>query len=64
MSPSLVPSIAPSSSAPTLTGILTTIAGTGSLGYMGDNGAATLAKLHSPFGVGLDSSGRVASLQA
>ena len=58
-----MPSIAPSSSEPTLSGTLTTIAGTGSLGYTGDNGAATLAKLYSPFGVGLDTSGRVASLR-
>jgi len=39
------------------TGIITTIAGTGSGGYSGDGGAATSAKLYYPEGVGLDSSG-------
>ena len=39
------------------TGIITTIAGTGSNGYFGDGGAATSAKLNLPSGVTLDSSG-------
>ena len=39
------------------TGIITTIAGTGTAGYSGDNGEATSAKLFSPAGVALDSSG-------
>ena len=34
--------------------IITTMAGTNSAGYSGDGGAATLAKLSSPGGVGLD----------
>ena len=40
------------------TGIITTIAGTGSAGYSGDNGAATSATLYDPRGVALDASGR------
>ena len=39
------------------TGIITTIAGTGSGSYSGDNGAATSATLNYPFGVALDASG-------
>ena len=41
------------------TGIISTIAGTGSTTYSGDNGAATSATLNSPFGVALDASGRI-----
>ena len=41
------------------TGIITTIAGTGTSSYSGDNGAATSATLYSPYGVVLDSSGRI-----
>ena len=40
------------------TGIIITIAGTGTAGYSGDNGAATSATLYNPFGVAIDSSGR------
>ena len=41
------------------TGIITTIAGTGSTSYSGDNGAATSATLYSPYGVAVDASGRI-----
>ena len=41
------------------TGIITTIAGTGSADYSGDNGAATSATLNGPCGVALDASGRI-----
>ncbi len=41
----------------TSTGIITTIAGTGTSSYSGDNGAATSAALQSPNGLALDSSG-------
>ena len=41
------------------TGIITTIAGTGSTSYSGDNGAATSATLNAPYGVALDASGRI-----
>ena len=40
------------------TGIITTIAGTGSTSYSGDNGQATSATLKYPYGVAVDSSGR------
>ncbi len=39
------------------TGIITTIAGTGTSSYSGDSGQATSASLYIPVGVGLDSSG-------
>ena len=39
------------------TGIITTITGTGTSSYSGDNGAATAAELNNPAGVALDSSG-------
>ena len=41
------------------TGIITTIAGTGSTGYSGDNIEATSAALKYPYGVALDASGRI-----
>ena len=40
-------------------GIITTIAGTGTGSYSGDNGAATAAALNAPSGVALDASGRI-----
>jgi sugar lactone lactonase YvrE len=36
-----------------------TVAGTGASGYSGDNGKSTSAKLNSPYGVALDSSGDI-----
>ena len=41
------------------TGIITTIAGTGSTSYSGDDGAATSATLRNPTGVAVDASGRI-----
>ena len=41
------------------TGIISTIAGTGTGSYSGDNGAATSATLSYPYGVGLDTAGNV-----
>ena len=41
------------------TGIITTIAGTGTGSYTGDNGAATSATLKYPSGVAVDASGRI-----
>jgi uncharacterized protein (TIGR03437 family) len=38
------------------TGILTTVAGNGTLGYSGDNGPATDAQLASPYGLAVDRS--------
>ena len=40
------------------TGIITTIAGTGTSSYSGDGGAATSATFKNPMGVAIDSSGR------
>ena len=42
--------------------IISTIAGTGTGSYSGDNGAATSAALYSPIGVAVDGSGRILSL--
>ena len=39
--------------------IISTIAGTGSTTYSGDNGAATSATLYWPHGVAVDASGRI-----
>ena len=41
------------------TGIITTIAGNGTAGYLGDNGAASSAELNLPAGVALDSTGNL-----
>ena len=41
------------------TGNITTIAGTGTSSYSGDNGAATSATLYDPSGVAVDASGRI-----
>lgn len=40
-------------------GIITTIAGTGVMGFSGDGGQATLAKLSGPVGVTVDASGNI-----
>jgi len=40
------------------TGIITTIAGTGTESYSGDNGQATSATLNFPWGVSIDASGK------
>lgn len=40
-------------------GVITTIAGTGTPGFSGDGGAATSAKLYQPFSVAVDASGNV-----
>jgi trimeric autotransporter adhesin len=41
------------------TGIISTIAGNGTAGYIGNGGPATSAELHSPVGVALDGAGDV-----
>jgi sugar lactone lactonase YvrE len=40
-------------------GTITTIAGNGTAGYSGDNGAATSATLHTPYGLNIDGSGNL-----
>jgi uncharacterized protein (TIGR03437 family) len=40
-------------------GVLTTIAGTGALGFSGDNGPATSAELYSPRGLAVDAAGNL-----
>jgi hypothetical protein len=40
-------------------GIISTIAGTGTAGYSGDDGAATSARLSAPYSVTFDSSGNI-----
>ena len=41
------------------TGIISTIAGTGTTSHSGDNGAATSAAIQAPSGVAVDASGRI-----
>jgi sugar lactone lactonase YvrE len=41
------------------TGIITTVAGTGTAGFSGDGGQATAARLNEPYGLCLDPSGRL-----
>ena len=40
-------------------GVITTVAGTGTAGYSGDNGPATSAELNLPYGLAVDSSGNL-----
>ncbi len=40
-------------------GIITTIAGTGVVGYLGDGGLATNARLHHPIGIAVDPAGNI-----
>ena len=40
-------------------GIISTVAGTGVMGFSGDGGPATAAQLHEPYGVGVDSLGNI-----
>ena len=42
-----------------LNGVITTVAGSGTEGYSGDNGPATNAQLYSPLGVAVDSAGNL-----
>jgi sugar lactone lactonase YvrE len=41
------------------TGVISTLAGNGTIGYSGDGGAATSAQFYNPLGVAVDSSGNV-----
>ncbi len=40
-------------------GVITTVAGNGTVGYSGDNGPATSAQLYYPMGVAVDSAGNI-----
>ena len=40
-------------------GVITTVAGNGKFGFSGDNGPATSAQLHSPWGITVDSAGNL-----
>ena len=40
-------------------GIITTVAGTGTFGYSGDGGPAVQARLRNPWGIGVDASGKL-----
>jgi hypothetical protein len=42
-----------------VTGVITTIAGSGVVGYAGDSGPATEARLHSPEHIAIDAAGKV-----
>ncbi len=53
-SPSYYPSLSPS-----VVFIISTIAGTGTVGYGGDEGDATSAILRYPYCIALDSAGRI-----
>ncbi len=44
---------------PGTSGVITTVAGTGSLGFSGDNGPATKATFNAPNGVAVDASGNI-----
>ncbi len=57
----MIPTFTPSSSYPSLSpsiGIITTIAGTGTASYSGDNGQATAATMNNPGGVCVDTAGK------
>ncbi len=59
----MIPTFIPSTSTPTTSkpspsiGTITTIAGTGTATYSGDNGQATSAGLYIPYGVSVDAAG-------
>ncbi len=54
VSPTSYPSLSPHSIS-----VISTIAGTGTGSYSGDNGQATSAAINSPHGIAIDSSGNV-----
>jgi len=54
--PTQLPSVYPSLS-PSAVFFVSTVAGTGSASYSGDNGQATSATLNLPYGVALDAAG-------
>ena len=56
--PSIQPTYFPSLS-PHSISVISTIAGTGTASYSGDNGPATSAAMNSPHGVAIDASGNV-----
>ncbi len=63
MAPTVIPTVVPPTSQPTFSphsiSIKSTIAGTGTASYSGDNGLATAADIYWPTGIVLDSTGNV-----
>src|SRR5271157_4608541 len=57
--PALLLALAASWSAFGQTYTIYTVAGSGTLGYSGDNGPATSAEMHGPYGVAADSAGNL-----
>ena len=56
--PTYMPSYSPTLS-PHSISVISTIAGTGTASYSGDNGQATSAAVNTPLGIAIDSSGNV-----
>ena len=63
VTPTVIPTVVPTTSQPTFSphsiSIISTIAGTGTASYSGDNGQATAADIYWPTGIVLDSTGNI-----
>ena len=58
-SPTVSPTVSPTASPTVFSLIITTIAGNGAFGHLGNGGLATSAQLRYPYGVAVDASGNV-----